>query len=214
VRVRSSVILMSVLGMSSCLVDLDLRGPPRAPAGDSQCGVQQRFDPILGKCLPCIYASPAPHLACPCAWQYLPADFPYCDAPDAYYTCLSCTGDIMSCNAFSATDNTSYDCSLLHACCDQLQDNPQATPCCPAGEELWCVFDPQADEASPYVVDCLAEPCCTGSECPGGSVDCQSWQDCTSGVCTPACEPGEQECQVFVTQEALACACAPVGSPP
>ncbi len=203
------------LACGGCLVtEVDLRTAPPA-GGDAACGWRERFDAAAGECRPCTYRLPHPIDGCPCAWRYLPAPLPYCDAPEAYYECLPCAGDIESCNAYDRESGTGRDCALLGRCCAELAVAPGATPCCAAGEALACVLDPVASQGSlVFRLDCLPDPCCVGGPCPNGSGDCAAWQSCSAGVCTPACEPGVSECQVVLGRDGLACLCVEVVTPP
>jgi hypothetical protein len=198
----------------ACVVDtVDLRDDTAGPSpADATCGWRERLDPRRGSCVPCEYRLPHPLLACPCAWEYLPADLPYCDAPDAYYDCLPCSGSIAACNAYDAATGTSSNCASLTRCCDELAQAPGATPCCAAGNAFHCVYDAAASSSTDvFRAGCVSEPCCVGPPCPNGPGDCAAFQTCDAGHCTPVCEPGRETCEVVASQGTLTCLCVDVG---
>jgi hypothetical protein len=214
---RLGLIAVGCVLCDACVVDtVDLRQETDAQApGDPRCGWRERFDPLRGTCVLCSYRLPHPLLACPCAWEYVPAPLPYCDTDDAYYDCLPCKSDISACNAYDTQTKTSNNCSSLVRCCDELETAPGATPCCETGLSFECVYDAAASrDTDVFRAGCVAKPCCFGVPCPDGTGDCAGFQTCVDGLCTPACEPSVEECAVVASQGSLTCLCVDVGIPP
>jgi hypothetical protein len=204
--------IAALVVLPACLVqEIDLRSPTDPQPLVETCPANQRFVSGSG-CVDCVTMED-PLLTCPCAWAYYqPGPLPYCDAPEAYYVCLPCSGDIDTCNAYDATSGTSQDCFLLESCCDQLAADPGSTPCCEEPDLLRCVIDP-AGASGERLVGCQPPDCCQGDPCPGGPPDCEPWQSCSAGTCTPACHPTLEVCDVIASGGGLACVCNEVIAP-
>jgi hypothetical protein len=179
---------LALLLLPACVVqELDLRS-----RGDGQplvvhCEPGHRYAAEQG-CVPCRVLDD-PREACPCSWQYEDADLPYCDAPEAFFRCLPCTGDMETCNAYDAATGTSKDCFLLASCCAQLAADAGSTACCQEPDQLHCVIDPGSDPQAARV-GCLPPDCCS-----------------------PACNPSTETCDVVVHGDGLACVCNEVIAP-
>ncbi|OGQ77868.1 MAG: hypothetical protein A2289_01645 [Deltaproteobacteria bacterium RIFOXYA12_FULL_58_15] len=195
-------------GTCACSLEtIDLREPE-----NRVCTWRERRDPSSGNCAPCTIRS-NPSTTCPCGYQYVPADFPYCDTADAYFECEPCVGTMADCNLhiYNPAERTSADCPLLQLCCDQLtQSSPPSVPCCAAGKELNCVSGVESSPVACWDASQALADCCPGVSCASGPGVCQPWQTCVEGFCRPGCNRNAQKCELIAVDEHLTCDCVPL----
>ena len=198
-----------VLAAMGCIMQVvDVRYD-RPGDGGSTCLPGERRDPSSGACLTCTTMPPPPG-DCLCGWEYREADFPFCDAAEAFYACLPCSATMLACNDFIPTValgqlGLTRDCARIAKCCQELASDVQApVECCACGSSLECQPDPSDPEHALYILSCDPEPDCHGIACPIGDECDESWQTCTEGECTPACQEDVTSCNYST------CRCEPL----